>query len=236
MGPAIGDVDRDGRLDVYIPDMGYGCLLMNRGEIFEDRTAQSKLAVVCGQYTGWGGLLLDYDCDGWLDVFVANGNAHHEYPEEDVLMRNDGTGRFVDVAKRSGGYFKKKYVGRGATYGDYDNDGDLDLLVVNLNDSPRLLRNDGGNRNHWLIVQARRPGGKTDALGARVTVKTGSLSQIRDLIPVTGYLSQADPRLHFGLGKFRRADLVEIRWPDGRTTRLKDVAADRILTVVQDAD
>jgi len=191
MGPAVGDVDRDGRLDIYIPDMGYGCLLMNRGEVFEDHTAQSKLAVVCGQYTGWGGLLLDYDCDGHLDVFVANGNAHHEYPEEDVLMRNDGKGKFVDVAKRSGAYFKKKYVGRGATYGDYDNDGDLDLLVVNLNDSPRLLRNDGGNRNHWLTVEARLPGGKSDAVGARVMVKTGSLVRIRDLIPVTGYLSNA---------------------------------------------
>ncbi|MHC4180930.1 MAG: FG-GAP repeat domain-containing protein, partial [Planctomycetota bacterium] len=90
MGPAIGDVNRDGYLDIYIPDMGYGCLLVNRGSYFEDRTAPSKLAIVCGQYTGWGGLLLDYDNDGHLGVFVANGNAHHEYTEEDVLMRNDG--------------------------------------------------------------------------------------------------------------------------------------------------
>ena len=102
MGPAVGDVDRDGRLDVYIPDMGYGCLLMNRGDYFEDRTAPSKLAVVCGQYTGWGGVLFDYDNDGYLDVFVANGNAHHEYTEEDVLMRNDGKGEFVDVARTVG--------------------------------------------------------------------------------------------------------------------------------------
>jgi hypothetical protein len=151
MGPAVGDVDRDGWLDVYIPDMGYGCLLMNRKDYFEDRTASSGLAVVCGQYTGWGGILFDYDCDGYLDVFIANGDAHHEYPEEDVLMRNDGAGNFVDVAKISGDYFKQKYVGRGATYGDYDNDGDLDLLVVNLNDRARLLRNDGGNRNDCLL-------------------------------------------------------------------------------------
>ncbi|KPJ72087.1 MAG: hypothetical protein AMS14_08515 [Planctomycetes bacterium DG_20] len=235
MGPAVGDADRDGRPDIYIPDMGYGCLLMNRGTYFEDRTAASRLAVVCGQYTGWGGLLVDYDNDGHLDVFVANGNAHHEYPEEDVLMRNDGTGRFIDVAAPSGPYFRQKYVGRGATFGDYDNDGDLDLLVVNLNDSPRLLRNDGGNRTHWLKVAARLPGGRSDAVGARITVTTGTLRQIHDLIPVTGYLSQADPRAHFGLGKAEAADLVEIRWPDGRTTRRENVPANQILVIVQEA-
>ncbi len=234
MGPAIGDVDRDGLLDLYIPDMGYGCLLMNRGDFFEDSTASSNLAVVCGQYTGWGGILFDYDCDGYLDVFVANGNAHHEYTEEDVLLRNDGKGNFVDVAKQSGDYFKDKYVGRGATFGDYDNDGDLDLLIVNLNKSPKLLRNDGGNRNHWLTIEAKLPGGKTDAIGARVIVTTGSLKQIQDLIPVTGYLSQSDPRRHFGLGKAKKADKVVVRWPNGQITKPKDVKANQFLTIIQE--
>ncbi len=233
MGPTVGDVDRDGRLDLYIPDMGYGCLLMNRGEYFEDRTAETKLAVVCGQYTGWGGLLLDYDCDGYLDVFVANGNAHHEYSEEDVLMRNDGTGNFVDVADRSGPYFRTKHVGRGATYGDYDNDGDLDLLVVNLNDVSKLLRNDGGNQNNWLTFRAMVRGGKREALGARVTVTAAGMTQIRDYIPVTGYLSQADSRLHFGLGRASQADVVEIRWPGGGVTRLDNVKANQILMITQ---
>ncbi|MBN2131454.1 MAG: CRTAC1 family protein [Sedimentisphaerales bacterium] len=233
MGPAVGDVDRDGWLDIYVPDMGYGCLLMNRQDYFEDRTAPTNLAVVCGQYTGWGGVLFDYDCDGYVDVFVANGNAHHEYTEEDVLMRNDGTGHFVDVADASGPYFREKYVGRGATFGDYDNDGDLDLLVVNLNDSPRLLRNDGGNKNHWLMVELWLAGGKRLALGARVTVTTGTLVQIQDAIPVRGYLSQGDHRCHFGLGDAEKADVVEIRWPDATTTVLRDVKADQILKVTQ---
>jgi hypothetical protein len=235
MGPAIGDVDRDGWLDIYIPDMGYGCLLMNREDYFEDRTTPARLALVCGQYTGWGGILFDYDCDGYLDIFVANGNAHHEYTEEDVLMRNDGKGNFVDVADKSGAYFREKYVGRGATYGDYDNDGDLDLLIVNLNDTPKLLRNDGGNSNNWLVVEAKLAGSKSDAVGARVTVTTGKLTQIKDIIPVTGYLSQADPRCHFGLGKVTKADVVEIRWSDGRTTKLTDVKANQFLTVIQDS-
>ena len=234
MGPAVGDVDRDGRLDVYIPDMGYGCLMMNRGDYFEDRTAASKLAVVCGQYTGWGGVLLDYDNDGYLDVFVANGNAHHEYPEEDVLMRNDGTGNFLDVAKQSGDYFHQKYVGRGATRGDFDNDGDMDLLVVNLNDSPRLLRNDGGNRRNWLTVAPELPGSNRDAIGARVTVTSGSLVQVQEITPVQGYLSQGDPRAHFGLAENKAADVVEIRWPDGSISKRENVLANQFLTVIQD--
>ncbi|UCD51868.1 MAG: CRTAC1 family protein [Phycisphaerales bacterium] len=236
MGPAVGDVDRDEWIDIYVPDMGYGCLLMNRKEFFEDRTASTNLAVVCGQYTGWGGILFDYDCDGHIDVFVGNGNAHHEYTEEDVLMRNDGTGKFIDVAVKSGPYFREKYVGRGATYGDYDNDGDLDLLVANLNAIPRLLRNDGGNRNHWLMVDVRLAGGKSHALGARVTVTSGQLVQIQDAIPVRGYLSQGDPRCHFGLGQATQAETVEIRWPDGTTTVLKDVKANQVLKVVQPSE
>ncbi len=233
MGPAVGDVDRDGLIDVYVPDMGYGCLLMNRGGYFDDRTAPSRLAVACGQYTGWGGVLLDYDNDGYLDVFVANGDAHHEYTQEDVLLRNDGSGSFIDVADQSGDYFREKYVGRGATCGDYDNDGDLDLLVVNLNELPRLLRNDGGAENHWLMVDARSRGGKSQAVGARVTVVTGDLRQVRDLVPTIGYLSQADPRAHFGLGSADKAD-VEVRWPDGGITRVTDVPADGVFTVVQE--
>ena len=235
MGPAVGDVDRDGWLDIYIPDMGYGCLLMNRKDYFEDRTTPTRLALVCGQYTGWGGILFDYDCDGYLDIFVANGNAHHEYTEEDVLMRNDGKGNFLDVADKSGPYFREKHVGRGATYGDYDNDGDLDLLVVNLNDTPKLLRNDGGSLNNWLVIEAKLVGGKSDAICARVTVTAGTLTQIKDIIPVTGYLSQADPRCHFGLGKVAKADVVEVRWPDDRTTKLTDVKANQFLTVIQDS-
>lgn len=232
MGPDVGDVDGDLRLDVFIPDMSYGCLLLNRGEFFEDRTNASNLAIVCGQYTGWGGLLFDYDNDGFLDVFVANGDAHHEYPEEDVLMRNNGDGTFSDVAAQSGEYFHQKYVGRGTACADYDNDGDLDLLVVNLNGRARLLRNDGGNRNHWIMVAAKLPNGR-DAIGARVTVEAGGRVQFRDLVPVRGYLSQSDSRMHFGLGVHDRVDRIEIRWPDGKISIRENVSADRHIVIVQ---
>jgi hypothetical protein len=236
MGPFFADIDRNGHLDVYVPDMTYSSLLMNQGDHFIDHTARSNVARICGQYTGWAGLVFDYDNDGYVDIFVANGNAHHEFSEEDVLLRNDGTGKFDDVSTRSGDYFKTKHVGRGATFGDYDNDGDLDIFIVNLNSEAKLLRNDGGNRNNWIGVVARLPELKRDAVGARVTVTVGSLQQIQDLIPVRGYLSQVDPRLHFGIGSAHRVDSIEIRWLDGEVQRLENVAANQYLEVALDVE
>jgi len=236
MGPIVGDIDRSGTLDVYVPDMGYGCLMVNQGEWFTDVTAPSNLAIVSGQYTGWGGGMLDYDNDGYLDIFVANGNAHHEYTEEDVLVRNDGNGRFVDVAKQSGSYFQEKHVGRGAAFGDYDNDGHIDILVMNLNGPAKLLHNDGGNDNHWLTIVPRLAGTRVEALGARVTVSVGKTKMVQEVNAVTGYLSQSDPRAHFGLGQAGGVDSVEIRWPGGEVTKLGKVKADQILSVIQKAE
>jgi hypothetical protein len=237
MGPLVGDVDRDGWPDIFIPDMSYSTLLVKRGEFYDDLTTRSKLAIACGQYTGWGGNLIDYDNDGYLDLYIANGHALHEITQEALLMwntRKPGV-EFLDVSADSGDYFHQKYMGRGTATADYDNDGDLDILVCNLNDRARLLRNDGGNRNNWLTVEVKRPNGKTDAIGARVTVQVGDLRQIDDVVSVKGYLSQADPRLHFGLGNATKADLVEIRWPGGKVQKFKDVRANRFFKVVQDA-
>jgi hypothetical protein len=237
MGPVVGDFDRNGLLDIYVPDMGYGCLLSQREEgIFFDVTAEANLAMICGQYTGWGGGLVDFDNDGYLDAFVANGNAHHLYTEEDVLARNDRNGRFEDVARQAGDYFEKKYVGRGAAFADYDNDGDIDILVMNLGDAARLLRNDGGNRNNWLTVVPKPAVGKQVAIGAEVTVTVGPLRMIHPVHAVSGYLSSGDPRAHFGLGAAKKADLVEIRWPDGELQRLENVDANQILEVTRGAE
>jgi hypothetical protein len=230
MGPSVGDVDGDGRLDIFVPDMGYGSLLMNRGDNYVDRIAQSKLAVICGQYTGWGALLFDYDNDADLDLFVSNGNAHHEYTEEDVLAVNDGKGLFSDAAGDAGDYFRKKFVGRGSSYADYDSDGDLDVLVVNINDRARLLRNDGGNSRNWLQLRL------APAVGARVTVTTAGRRQIRDGVAVMGYLSQVEGRLHFGIGAAKKVDRVEIRWPDGTSKTLQGVKPNQVLSVVKDED
>jgi hypothetical protein len=234
MGPFVGDIDRNGLLDVYIPDMGYSSILVNQGDFFEDHTTRSKVAITCGQYTGWGGLLLDYDNDGHLDLFVSNGNAHHEYTEEDVLMRNDGTGVYIDVSRDSGEYFGRKHVGRGSSFADYDNDGDLDLIIVNLNDQAVLLRNDGGNQNNWILIDLKTPNPERDSYGARVTLTVGSMRQVQDAVPVRGYLSQIDSRLHFGLGKAAKIDSIEIRWPDRKIQRIENVSANQILKVVEE--
>ena len=237
MGPVASDFNRDGLLDFFIPDLNYCSLLMQvKPGLFEHRTEKAGLSVAMGQYAGWGAVAFDYDNDGWPDLFVSHGDAHHEYVQEDTLVRNKGDGTFEDVSTRSGAYFGEKYVGRGATWTDYDNDGDVDLVVVNLNDTAKLLRNDGGNRSHWLSVEPmlKFPTGTRNALGARVTVVSGGLRQIEDVIPVRGYLSQGDVRLHFGLGKADKAE-VEIRWPDGQTETLKDVKANQFLKPVHAA-
>ena len=235
MGPMVGDIDRDGHLDIFIPDMDYGSLLVNRGKLYEDLVDSSNLAVICGQFTGWGAIFADFDNDCWLDLFVSNGDAHHEYPEDPVLARNNGKGEFVDIASQAGEYFQHKYVARGSAGADFDNDGDIDLLVLHLNSTPALLRNDGGNKNNWLKIDARAAGGKVPCIGARVTVTVGNLKMVDDVIGTKGYLSQSDPRVNVGLGKATKADLVEIRWPDRTVQRFRNVKANQILTVVKDA-
>jgi hypothetical protein len=242
MGPVVGDVNRDGLLDVFIPNLNYCILFVQRiikggRHDFADRTAATGLSVAMGQYAGWGAVMFDYDNDGWLDLFTAHGNAHHEYVQENTLMRNRGDGTFEDVSVRSGEHFQHKYVGRGAAWADIDNDGDIDLVLANLNDNAILLRNDRGrNGNNWLTVDAKLkfPGGVRDAIGARITVTAGGLKQVEDLVPVRGYMSQGDPRVHFGLGKAAAADTVEIRWPDGAVEKFENVKANQFLKLVHE--
>ncbi len=238
MGPFVGDINRDGFLDIYIPDLNYNSLLMHvKPGLWQHRSAQSGLSQMMGQYAGWSGILLDYDNDGWLDIFTTHGDAHHEYVQEDTLARNRGDGTFEDVSGRSGAYFFEKYVGRGAAWGDLDNDGDVDLVIVNTNDSPKVLRNDGGNKSgNWLSVEPilKFSTGSRLAIGARVTVTTGTLRQIEDVVPVRGYLSQGDGRLHFGLGANENA-AVEIRWPDGKVEKIENVKASQFIKPVHEA-
>ena len=217
MGPFVADVDRNGLLDLLVPDMGYSSLMLQakRG-FFMDVTAQSGVAVLCGQYTGWGGLLNDYDNDGYVDLFIANGDPHHLYLEESVLARWDGKSRFVDMARQSGDFFSHKYVGRGAAFADFDNDGDLDILMNVINDTPRLLRNDGGNRQNWLKVVPVREDTGMVALGATVTVKASALTMIQ---PVIGrerlpHQQRSAPPLR-PRQRRRRPSRSRSVWPDG---------------------
>jgi len=235
MGPTVADVNGDGHPDLLIPDMDYGSLLTKDEGFYVDLIDRSGLALIFGQYTGWGAVLFDYDNDTDLDVFLSTGNAHHEYTEDPVLARNDGSGRFADVGRGSGDYFDGKWVGRGAAWADFDDDGNVDLVVMDTSGPPHLLRNEGGTGNHWLKIDARLPGGRR-AVGARVSVVVGGRTQSRDVIGVNGYLAQGDPRAHFGLGSATTVERVEIRWPDGSVHTSTEVPADQVLTIVQGED
>jgi hypothetical protein len=140
------------------------------------------------------------------------------------------------MARQSGGFFEKKVVGRGAAFADFDNDGDIDILICTINDTPHLLRNDGGNAQHWLKVVPLRSDTRMVALGATVTVKARGQTMVQPILGVNGYLTSSDPRAHFGLGQANQADSVEILWPDGERQTLQNVKANQILKVQDGAN
>jgi len=234
MAPAFADLDNDGDLDLFVPDMGFSCLYRNEPMGFVGITAKAGIAAVNGQYTSWAPVMLDYDLDGFTDIFITNGDAHHLYAEEDLLLRNRGDLTFEDVSLKAGAYFsKEEYVGRGAARGDLDNDGDVDILVVNAGGPARLLRNEHETKNHWLILRLEGTRSNRGAVGARVRLTAGKKSWTAEVSTGSAYLSSNDPRLHFGLGGKSRLDLIEIAWPSGVTQELKKVRADRILQVAE---
>ena len=237
MHGSFGDVNGDGRLDLYVADLTYGALYVNTAaRVFTDRSIVSGVSPAAGKFSGWGAGLHDFDNDGHLDLFVATGGSHHLFGEQDRLFRNRGEGKFADASLRCGGHFKVKRVGRGAAFGDLDNDGDVDIVVVN-NDpdsAPSLLRND--NRGgHWLAVKVVGTRSNKDGVGALITVKAGGRTQVREVQRATSYLSSSDVRAHFGLGAAAVVDEVQVRWPRKGATvqRLRGVKADQILKIVE---
>lgn len=235
MGVELADVDGDGLFDVFVPDMGFCCFYRNTGGgVFEDSAARSGVASVMGQYVGWSGLLADFNLDTRIDLYISNGDSHHLEAHEDVIFLGDGRGHFADVSETAGDWMNQKRVGRGAAQGDFDNDGDVDILVTHLNDRPALLRNDTprGNR-HWLTIELIGAPPNRDALGAVVKVKVGDQTLLRARRAGGAYLSQHDPRLHFGLGEHSEVARVEVRWPDGTRQTLENVKADRSITIRQ---
>ena len=236
MHGTIGDVDGDGLIDLLVSDLTHGALYRQRGQgVFLDVTGETGVGAAFEGMGAWAAALFDFDNDGDLDIFSANGVAEELIPQLPLLLANDGTGHFHDAGKRLSPYFREKRSGRGAAVWDYDNDGDLDVIVshIDLRGTAALLRNDGGNRNHWLgmtLVGARGP---ASAIGAVVTVEAGGHRQVKVNQWATSYLSHHDPRLHFGLGRARRVDRLEIRWPDGARDTHQNLDADRYLRVEQ---
>jgi hypothetical protein len=243
MGLAVADYDHNGFFDFFVTNYQWetNSLYRNLGNgFFADATYEAGLGMPSLRHLAWGTIFFDYDNDGDADLFVANGHLDDNvelfdtsvtYAQQNQLFRNDGQGRFTDVTQSAGPGMALAQVSRGAAVGDYDEDGDLDLVVANNNQPAALLRNDGGNLNRWLSVKLIGGASNRDGIGALVEVVAEGRSQIDEVRSGSSFLSQNDLRLHFGLGAAENVELVKIRWPGGIVEELTGVEANQVLTV-----
>ena len=241
MGLGLGDFDTNGALDLLKTHFSEdtAALYRSAGKLgFEDVAMRSGLGVET-RYVGWGAGIQDFDNDGLPELFWATGSvfpevektdAHYPYRTPCVLFRNLGNGRFEELTEAAGPAMGEPHSSRGVAFGDFDNDGDIDILIMNVNEPPSLLRNDVTGSRHWLKVKLVGVKSNRSAIGATVVASYGGKRQAQGLTAQTSYLSVNDPRLHFGLGADRTADL-EIRWPSGSQEMLKSVACDRLVTI-----
>jgi hypothetical protein len=243
MGVDFADYDNDARPDVVVTNLANQCwaLYRNAGDgTFSYDTNASGIGEISLLSSAWGVRFLDYDNDGWKDLFLVRGHVldtieqtspHLQYREPPMLARND-EGHFVDVSHEAGEVFRTAWAARGMAVGDLDDDGDLDIVVSTLDDRAQILRNEGGNRNHWIELRLVGRRSNRDGIGGDVRLVTAS-GAIRQATATTaaGYLSASDRRVHLGLGPERQIRSIEIRWPSGIVQRLSDVEADQVLTV-----
>jgi hypothetical protein len=242
MGVAIGDYNRDGRMDIFKTNFAgdTSTLYANAGgSLCEDRTFAAGIGVNT-RWLGWGVAFVDLDRDGWLDLFLVNGHVYPEveqlkseagYKQRKVVYRNLANGRFADVTERLGAPVTTPRAGRGAAFADLDNDGDTDVVVNNMHDRPDLFRLDSTAARHWVTVKLVGVKSNRSAIGARVRVTAGGAVQVREVRGGGSYYSQNDLRLLFGLGGSPAVDRIEVRWPNGLEERWEAPAADRILTL-----
>ena len=243
MGTDAADTTGSGRSDLIVThlDQQLARFYQNVGEgYFEDATFRSKISYATFHLSGFGTRFMDYDNDGARDLFMANGHvldniqryhAATTYAEPKLMFRNVGHGIFENVSDQLGADFLLPRVSRGAAIGDFDNDGDLDIIISNNGQAPQLLRNDGGNANHWFQLLLIGTRSNRDAVGARVKVTAGDLVLYDEKKGGMSYQSAQDPRLHFGLGQHPTVEEVEIKWPSGELTRLTNTKSDQILAI-----
>jgi hypothetical protein len=243
MGTDFGDYNNDGWLDLVVTNF-YGephSLYLNQGNgTFLETTWPSGVGEVTVPYLGWGTGFVDLDNDGWKDLFFIHGHvypevdAHHldeRYAQRNLVFRNRGDGTFADVTAAAGAAMAQKRVGRGAAFGDYDNDGRVDVVISNVNDGVVLLHNESPPDNNWLTMKLVGHRSNRDGIGARITAQLGATKLMHEIHGGGSYLSQSDLRAHFGLGKAEVVPSVEIRWPSGTIDRLDRVRANQILVV-----
>jgi hypothetical protein len=248
MGVAIGDYDRRGRSSLFVTNFSdeYNAFYRHQKEfLFTDASFATQTARAGLPFVGWGAGFLDYDNDGWPDLLVVNG---HVYPQVDrlrgaqtyrqpkLLYRNRGDGTFAEVAAAADGALTRPGASRGAAFGDLDNDGDIDVVVADLDGAPNVLRNDGGNARHFLTIDLVGRTSNRSAFGARVTVTAGDLTLMQERRSGGSYISQNDTRLHSGLGQRERVDAIEVRWPAGLVQTFKDVPANAFIRITEGAD
>jgi hypothetical protein len=235
MAVETGDLNGDGRVDLYVPDFTQSCLYINLGKGFFDNQAQAAgITRIVGDHIQWGAALADFDLDGDLDIYVVRGDANSLAGYPDKLLLNDGKARFADGSAAAGPWFRQAKVGRGVARGDFDNDGRPDLLVASLNDRPVLLRNTSSlPGRHWLLLRLVGKTSNRDALGARVRCTAGGRTQVRERVSAGSYCCSHDPRLHFGLAEASVATLLEVRWPGGTVQTLTNIKANQVLTVYE---
>ena len=241
MGVAIGDFDLDGNLDIFKTNFADDTNVLYRNDgkgNFDDLTTPSGLGVET-RYVGWGAGMIDLDNDGLPDLFVATGSVYPEvekkvptYPFKTprLVFRNLGDGRFEELIEEAGPGISDVHASRGCAFGDFDNDGDVDVLVWNMNELPSLLRNDVSGGNHWLKVLLIGLRSNRSAMGARVTAKYGNRQQCQEVSAQSSFYSVNDRRLHFGLGKETAANL-SVRWPNGASESIPNVAADQLVVI-----
>ena len=242
MGVGVGDYDGDGWFDIVRTNFSdqITTLYRNNGDgTFNDASMAAGLGIN-RRYLGFGAAFLDYDNDGWKDIFLANGHVypqiasrklHVTYKQPKLFYRNLRNGRFEDVSARSGPGIAAAHVSRGCAVGDFDNDGDLDVVVSNLDAAPSLLRNDGGNRSNWVMLKCIGTRSNRSAIGARVRLTAGGRVQIDEIMSGSSYYSHSDLRLHFGLGTAGKADLVEISWPSGLRESYRGLEANHLFII-----
>jgi hypothetical protein len=245
MGTDMGDIDGDGRLDIFVTNLDgqTHSVYKNLGKgLFADVTFQSGVGEATLPFVGFGTAFLDYDNDGDLDLSVANGDVidnvkrlrdNTSYEQLNLLLQNDGAGKFASVGPVSGPGFALKKASRALATGDLDNDGDLDILISNVGDAADILRNDGGNRSNSILLRLRGSASNRDAIGARLKLVVGGKVLVREVKSGSSYLAQNDLRIHFGLGSAQSADGLEIRWPGGATERIENIQANQILTILE---
>ena len=240
---SLGDYDNDGWLDLYISDFQKSSdhLWHNSGKgYFDEVSDQAGITVPTRDVLSFGGGFIDYDNDGWLDLFIANGHVYPEieqvspethYKQHNSLFHNEANGKFTDVSALAGLGALPPRAGRGVAFADFDNDGYVDVIVANNGDPPTLLHNASNHGNHFVNFKLLGTKSNRDALGARIRVTSGKINQIREIAGGGSYLSQSDLRANFGLGEIAVASTVEVTWPSGVHQVFRDVKADRFYLI-----